>query len=541
MYQKRGNYNTFKEYVLAKTGKSLSEINADRTIYEIAQMKNAAALLEEAAKNHSKTVIYGDYDTDGITSTAQMLTLLKDLDIPCMARIPQRGQGYGIKKTFLETLPTDIKLLITVDNGISALDALTYAKARGMKVLILDHHIPQMEQGAPVFPPYDVMIDPDPKAIPEGNDFHWYCGAGLSFKLWTEMMHNHGDLFKNRAIAQKHFAEAASFAAIGTVADVVPLLGDNRKIVRSGLQVINSGMVPAGLRSLIALSNQKSLVTSTDIAFKISPMLNSAGRMTADGGKMSCALLLEQDQDKAAVIAGKLGSLNVKRKDLVNSLYESISIDSDAPVNFIRCDSIVGIMGLLAAKLTEATGKPSFVYTLSGTICSGSARSDDENKNDVEAMLASCGPIVKSGGHKGAAGFSFHLSDESAVRTALYECHVEPHEEANVYDLDMRKQEIFDVLNDMDHAEPFGKGLEKPVFRLVCDMDKVAPEMLGKDGKHVCIKDGLLRIIGFEQYSSVMSAHLKGKVAFYGTPEWNEYGGNKTPQFQFFGFEPLSE
>lgn len=530
-YKKRGTYTTLSEYVLEKSGKQIKDLNTYPDEYALPGLSAMCDRIFDGIKKGKWFVVFGDYDVDGITSTAQLGMLLEFLRARFQLRIPMRfKEGYGIRTEAISDLGLDQNsVLVLVDNGISAIEAITEAKRRGAEVLVLDHHIPVKTESGIVLPPADMIINPT--AIPDGCDFVDYCGSGLANRLVHAMTDN-----------QELLLRCDALAALGTVADVMPLREDNRRMVQRGLYAINQGYATQGLMEIVSyFDNQKhnnmlGHVTAESIAFYLAPLLNAAGRLYDEGGKWSAITLLERNPVKGKVYAEKLGEYNDSRKKLVEAMMEPIAIDPFDKVNVIRMpeNSPTGCMGLLAGRITEETGRPTFVYTLENGIYKGSARSDDEQFNHVKQMLDGVKDLMISyGGHPGAAGFSFAPENELAIRNHLLQYPVTPHDTTQYYDLQVTPQEAEEVLQLMDACEPFGKAMEKPVFCMPCHLSGAENiRYMGTKGEHLSISfpKSECRAIGFSLREQYKKDGCPANMLLYGQLNWNWYRGEKRPQ-----------
>lgn len=568
MRQKRNTYTNLDDYFLFYQGHQLyQDDEVCRKNYEIAGLQEVKIKLLTAIAENKKIKVYADYDADGINSAALSQLLVSaifyglkaipeegvrqafrevgiETDIspflsaatPNFAtHIPRRfSEGYGIKPASLDSIDADV--LITVDNGISAIEAVELAKRKGMEVIVLDHHLPQTNaNNRPVYPNADILIDPE--AIPSSADYNGYCGAGLVFKLIEAVMPS------NTALHNK----AAALAAIGTIADVVPLTKDNRRIVKQGLQSINCYQAPIGLMQMVASCGLTGRVGVEDISYGIGPMINAAGRMFDDGGQEVLNTLLESNPDIALVKALQLKEVNTKRKSMVDAQMSMINIDNSDPINFILVnplsdDPIAGILGLIAGKLTEITNKPSFVFTCNNGICSGSARSDDEAVNPVINMLNTCRNLLSGfGGHAGAAGFSFPVQNMQQIHWVLSSYPVVPHDKTLYYDLDLNPTEAFAAIHKLSLMEPFGKGMPRPVFRVPVNFGTGTTSfyrVLGKDQKTIqFMLPGNIKAIGFGLAERFFADRTPYSMLLYGDLCFEYYKGNRSVMFRILDYD----
>ena len=431
--------------------------------------------------------VFTDYDVDGLGAALIMIQLLQALGAQYYVYAPRRSvDGYGITNNFVSKLSGYRGLLITVDNGIAAIEQVNRAKALGWEVLIMDHHHALENDGIPEIPRADFIIDPE--VFGTGCDFTHYCGAGLAFKLAQFMLDD-----------QYLIDKLNTFAAISTVADVVPLIEDNRQIVKRGLELMNRGVGTVGLQKLLEYLQIRGFATAKDLGFSIGPMMNAATRMEAmyegwNGSDFVINALLCEDEMLASQYSMQLSEINKQRKEITAAALETVKCDILDSVNFIKVDAPAGLCGIIAPRVMEQNPKPTFVFMEENGVCTGSARSDDETQNNVKEMLETCRDLlIKYGGHPGAAGFSFKIENMDEIHKRLSEYPVVSNALKQVYDLELNKEDIVSTLCELDRIEPFGKGLEAPIFRVACrfndrDQNGNITEYwhgMGKDGSHL--------------------------------------------------------
>lgn len=523
MYKKRGEYTSFDEYVKFKTGYSLNDLNLNKT-FKLRNIQRIVDAIMHHIHADNYIVVYADYDADGIDSAVQFESLLTELGAKKLfVYVPRRfSDGYGIKQSFVSRLKSMSKgLLITVDNGISAIDEIKAARSYGWDVIIMDHHLGAEGDNGIVVPRANIILDPE--CIAEGNDFTKYCGAGLTYKLGEEMLGT-SDLL----------SQMSAFAAIGTVCDAVEMTGDNRQIVKSGLTAMNTGKTTMGLRKLIDVADLTGHVTSSDLAFQIGPMLNAMARVYDQGGASAKQALLCNDEELCIKAAAQIKSVNDYRKQITKEAIEKVNVDATDAINFIQVDASEGLLGLIAAKLQESTGKPTFVYAEAANgVCKGSARSDSEGTNNIKEMLDSCRKsLLGYGGHAGAAGFSFDKALVDSIHKSLSSYPIKPVPSHELYDLEYKAQDLPSVFTEFDSAEPFGHGFESPTIKVICHFNQ--PEYwhaLGKDGSHIRfdLPNGI-SAIAFGMKEQYMKDKTPKDIALIGELNWNWYKGQKKPQ-----------
>ena len=444
--------------------------------YQIKDMEKAAEIINAAAAEGKRICIYGDYDCDGITSTVMLYSYLECIGADVTYYIPERSEGYGLNENSVRTLAEQgTELIITVDNGISAIEEAKLIKELGMDLVITDHHQPGDE-----IPDALAVVDPHQKDCP--SSFKYLCGAGVVLKLIAAM--EDGDY-------ESVLEQFGDLAAIGTIADIVSLTGENRFIVENGLLMIRNtercGLIE--LMRIAGLMNENGEcrpISSESVAFAIAPRLNASGRFGSP--VQAFDLLMCDDPDEAVEMAEKLNSLNEERKQaeekITSSIFEQINerpeLLSQRVLVFCGENWHHGVIGIVASKLLEKYGKPCFVITTEGESARGSARAFGDFS--VFECLTSCEDILtKFGGHKGAGGFSLRASDTEVFRNRLQEYAATAHEVMPVYVLKAEKVlKPADItvknVSGLGILEPFGQDNEKPYFAIAgAIIDDVIP------------------------------------------------------------------
>lgn len=485
--------HSISDVIFSNTGIVIEEMEEEKK-YSISKMPIAASLIKSAIRNNTKVCVVADYDADGITSAAIMRLTLDALGGDSYIRIPRRmSEGYGLNPVIVDELPKGA-LLICVDNGIVAFDAIEKAKEKGMTVVILDHHFAS-EDGR--LPCADVVIDP--AAIGEA-DFTGYCGAGLAYKLAVELLgETHPTVVK-----------CLSFAAIATVADVMALIGENRIIVKNGLEAMmtEEGRTK-GLEALIKLNGLEVAIDEKNLGFKIAPCLNAPGRLYDDGATKSYELLVcdtthEDAEDLAREILADNELRKKKKDDGVIVLEKNIldnNLSNDVPLILYEPGLDEGIVGLYAGHFAEEMRRPCIVFTDSkeSGFIKGSARSfgDVHLKNVLDENSEW---LHKYGGHKGAAGLTIRKDNlenlRNGMKNSLSDFVVS---DVKYYDLETTADNVPNLISELARYAPFGEGNPEVVFK-VTDF-QVSPTTKGFvqtmcDGKHgkVVNKEGVTAI-----------------------------------------------
>lgn len=439
-----------------KIEKFFSSENELSDPFEIKDMKEAAERIKQAVTAYEKICVYGDYDCDGVTSTAILYSYLESVCANVMFYIPDRNsEGYGMNKSAVEKLHNEgVKLIVTVDNGISAIDEISYAGSLGIDVVVTDHHKPQ-----DILPHAIAVVDPHRND--ETSEFRDYSGAGLALKLVSAL---EGDDF---SILENY----SDLAAFGTVADLVPINGENRNIVKAGLiNIENTERV--GISALIEKS-QSGKINSGTIGFRLAPRINAAGRLGSPYDALE--LFLTENDEVALSKAELLSRLNAERQTIETDIYKQIEekFSTEPTLAFDRVIVVssenwnAGVIGIAASKLTEKYGKPSIIISEDGEICKASGRSIS-GFSLVDAVFACSQYLEKFGGHPMAVGFSIKRENIDVFRKAIndYANKLERMPLASLkLDCNLNPDAITtDMVHQLHMFEPFGCGNPKPVF-----------------------------------------------------------------------------
>lgn len=526
-WKKATRGNSVEEFVFEKTGKSIAQIIhmvPEYRIYRLNEVKNA--LFEAKLRNMLVTLV-SDFDDDGIQSTLIMTYIFAAIGLKYQLIIPKRfSEGYGLSMKIIERVPNG-GLLVTIDNGIKAIEPIAEAKRKGMKVIILDHH----EAGAEL-PAADIIVDP--KAVGEA-DYTEYCGAGIAYKLAEEI------LGKDHPIMKK----LSCFAAIGTIGDNVEISEDNRKIVIDGLKNMKYGKGSEGLKMLLEAQKFSEGSTATDVAFNIVPVLNACGRLKDDGAKMGVVALIDGGREKREKV-NELLELNDLRKKLVEEVVSrldlyAMAVSKDRSIFVVDNQIPLGIVGIVAGKISEYTGKPAFVLAKDETtgFYKGSARSKSNDYSLAGLMEAHAELFVGFGGHLKAAGLTIKEENIMVFKNAIEkELPDVIFDDAIPYDIEVLEADFPMVAAQILSLEPFGEGNPAPVIRLQMTVDNYS--IIGKN------KD-TLKFTGFG-YEAIMF-HAKEQISMLpkhvyvidliGKVGVNVFRGNITTQINITDFVVL--
>lgn len=430
--------------------------------YEMKDIMNAVYRIEKALKEKEKICIYGDYDVDGITSVAMLYRFLKKHDGNVIYYIPNRiDEGYGLNSDAINKITDmDVDLIITVDCGIKSIREVKQINESGIDIIITDHH-----ECGDTLPDAYAIINPNQDKCEYA--FKHLAGAGVTFKLICALSDKLG--YKNEAL------EFIDLTALATVADVVPLIGENRIIVRNGLEAIRQTS-NIGLNALMEVCgiNQND-IDSYHLGFILAPRINAAGRVK--DANIAVELLTTDDKDRAYEIAKELDESNSYRQTIENNIIESansiikkdIDIDSDKIIVIDNTSWHVGVIGIVASRITEKYNLPAIVISVEDDIGKGSARSIP-GFNIYEAISKCEDLIEKFGGHELAAGVTIRKENINPFRKKINQVSIEMlqdkvlYPELNIdYKLD-NKDVLIKVLEEIEILKPFGAGNPVPLF-----------------------------------------------------------------------------
>lgn len=472
----------------------------------------AAERLEQAVRERKRILIHGDYDADGISGTAVLLLGLRELGASVEAFIPDRlTDGYGIHPDRVPEHAEHAELFVTVDCGITNLSEIERLREAGVEVIVTDHHTP-----GDVTP--DCLVV-HPRLSPLAHHgLPELTGAGVAFHLlWA---------LRERMGLEPPF-EYADLAALGTIADVAPLLGENRALIREGLARIADSRWP-GVRASVSQAKLRAPVTARSVAFVLAPRLNAAGRLgEADLG---LELLTTASERRARELAVYLDARNVERRRIQDEMFEEAlaKVDPRAPALVLEDPGWhAGIMGIVASKLLEAFYRP--VYIATGG--KGSVRSTP-GISAVGGLRAAAAHLKRFGGHRQAAGFALDMEDFPAFRDAIY-TYVAGHPDpapAIVADAVMTSDEVNDGLwRAIQALEPFGEGHPAPLFALTGRLD--AARAVGKDGNTLQLRVAGVKGVGWRMGGLASSLPLGEFVNVAATLNESEWNGAKSVEF----------
>ena len=468
-------------------------LDAD-TPFVMQGMDRAVMLVRRMIAQDASIVVYGDYDVDGVTASAVLLQTLRSLGGTVRAYIPNReDEGYGLNPEAIRALAAEgIRMMITVDCGIRSLDEVALARQLGMQVIITDHH-----HLAEALPQANAILNP---RLPDCRyPFKDLAGVGVAYKLAQALLRTNKQvpLAGTRVVLEE--AALLDLVALGTVADMVPLLGENHVLVAQGLERINTVCRP-GLHALLdVVGVPVGKVTTTTIGFALSPRLNAAGRISE--AMTALNLLVASDLETAVPLARELDRLNQERRVMTTEVQErartmivgegdSASFGNVPPLLFAAAaDFPHGVVGLAASRLLDEFYRPAVVVSIEGEVSKGSARSIPEF-HITQALDAVADLLVRHGGHAAAAGFTVRTEllpelKSRLVARARAELVGVPLTPSFPVDVEVPLEMLsWELQRELDMMQPFGYGNVAPVF--VSRGVRVRhARAVGADGRHL--------------------------------------------------------
>lgn len=493
---------------------------------ELAEMDAAIARLMQAIESGESIVVYGDHDVDGMTSTAIMFWALEIMGAQVDYFVPSRfEQGYGPNLAkYQELAANGMQLLVTVDNGVTGVDEIAWLKSQGIDTIVTDHHeLPEQ------LPDAVAVVHPRlPREAPS-YPFGDLSGAGVAFKVASALLEAPAD-------------EVIDLAALGTVADIMPLVDENRIIVAQGLMAMREDARP-GVAAILSIAGKNPEdLDAMSIGFTVGPRLNAIGRL--DNPMLGVQLLLSDEPEEAETLAQQVETLNQERQMLVEDVTNAATQMLTDQATTHAVNVVVGegwhegVLGIVASRLVDATGKPSIVLSSDGTQAKGSARSIDGF--DLFTPLDQHRELFTAfGGHAGAAGMTLPLDNVGQLQTVLDEAAVAQNlSEKGKSDLSILsqmdgsdfKRETFETLQMLG---PFGEANPEPIFEI--NVSAVQQVKTMSDGKHIrftAVTDqGNLPVIGFGfgAIADQLQGHFQ-TIKLVGAMSENVYRGMTTYQ-----------
>lgn len=489
--------------------------------FSFKDMQKAVEIIKKAVKNKERVMIFGDYDVDGITALAVVKDVLMKMGADVVARLPHRvKEGYGLSKDILrEVKANGAKVLVTVDCGISGHKEIAGLRENNIEVIITDHH----EPSGPELPNASAIINP--KVKDSGYEFRDLAGVGVAYKF-------------AQGLSRSMLLEELDLVTLGTIADVVPLKGENRIIVKEGLTKFSKTKRP-GIKALMESARLNSRkFSATSISYILGPRINASGRM--DDAEVSLKLLMSQSDIEAKELAGIIETHNRSRQKIEGKIMQEAQDIIDREVNFKEHKVIVvakedwhhGVLGIVASKLADRFYRPTIVISLDGQLCKGSGRSI-KNFHLFHA-LRDCKDLLNSfGGHAHAAGLlidkksieNFRRSINNLARDMLTLEDLIPTIEI---DMELTLKDLNkDVVVELESLEPFGAENPEPLFLTKGLKVKGEPLTLARDTLKFWVTDGNIsqQVIAFGMASlrnSLIAAKTIDLVYSPRIDTWNE-------------------
>ncbi len=445
--------------------------------FEIRDMDKAAARIKKARETDELIAVYGDYDADGVTATALLSSFLKSQNYRVITYIPDRNtEGYGLNKNAVKSLyEKGVGLIVTVDNGVSAVEEAEYISQLGMELVITDHHkVPD------VLPDAAAIVDPHRKDCT--SVYKQWAGVGVAFKLVCALSEEDAQVLLERY---------SDLVTVGTIGDIVPLIGENRTIVKYGLKSINEGR-NVGISELRKISGyENKTVNATTVAFSIVPRINAIGRTGHASDALS--LLLCEDSEIAYKKAEHVDRANSERQSLEKEIFLEAQKQVDNNPDMLNKRVLIfsgknwhaGVIGIVASRLVGLYGKPCMVITDDGVEAKGSARSIDGFS--LYEAISSCAELLTHyGGHVLAAGFGMKSENLELFKEGIesYAKNILMPFPTVQLDCKLRPEFISaDILDVISSLEPFGAGNPQPIFGLF-GMRLQSAQPIGQ-GKHL--------------------------------------------------------
>ena len=487
-------------------------------------MDKAAARITRAVDNMEKIAVYGDYDADGVTSTAMLYSYLETRGADVIFYIPQReGEGYGMNMGAVKYLKEQgVSLIVTVDNGISSVQEVARANELGIDVVVTDHHRPQA-----ILPDAVAVVDayrPD-----DTSPYKHFSGVGIAFKLLMALEDGAGDV--------EDLLEAYSdLAAIGTIGDIVPLTGENRTLIRAGLERLSQSDRP-GVQALLENAGiAGKALTSTNVAFTLVPRINATGRMGAP--ERAVRLLISGYEEEAEVLSEEICADNEERRRVEAEIAEAAFADIEAK-GYMKDRVVVvdgenwhhGVIGIVASRVTERCGKPCMIISRGETEAKGSGRSI-EGFSLFEAICACGDLLIKFGGHPMAAGITLKPENIEAFRKRINRDAAEhfPQMPTQTVTLDCKLNPAalsVSMAQSLTQLEPFGNGNPQPVFGLFnMELSNVTPVGGGGHLRLTLEKNGaVITAMRFNTKPEELPYHIGDKIDLAVQLEAREFRG----------------
>ena len=502
--------------------------------YRFPKIREACARLWQAIENREPILIHGDYDTDGITASALLALVLRQNGAIVNSFIPHRfDDGYGFTPESLQKaldMFGDCGVLVTVDCGITSCDAVNVARSKGIDVIVTDHH-----EAGDELP--DALAVINPKVYPELEDLQLLSGAGAAFKLSHAFIKYGRE--KNLGGFMTRLEEVLDYVALGTVADIVPLLGENRIMVKYGIDALRKQLRP-GVRALIESSKLHSDLSPSDITFRLAPRINAAGRV----GDANVALQLLESECivDAHANAGKLEAFNRNRQEKEQEIYQDAcgqierGLAWQSPYSLLVAgrDWHQGVIGIVASRLARDYNRPTIVLTIQGDSAYGSGRSI-ANLNLVEVLTKSSHLLERYGGHPMAVGIGLKTENIAAFYEEMdreIRSQIDPSELESFISYD-GEADLSDMTPEffryLEKLSPFGHSNQKPVYRFN-DLRVIRSNPVGNGAHTRGILQNRSGQIEFIAFNRPVSDFYNRVIDVLATPQLNKRQADAPPQ-----------
>jgi len=512
-------------------------------------MAAACERIARARRDGETILVHGDYDVDGVTGTALLMRLFRQLGAKAAWHIPNRlehGYSFG-PHSIARAKEVEARVVISVDNGTSAHAVIAQLKELGVDTVVTDHH------EAPPGPLPDAIAIVNPKLPGSLYPQRELCGGAVAFKLaWGLAQHVHGarkvsDDFK------RFLEEATAYVAIATVCDVVPLVDENRVLARFGLKALEGTKNP-GLRALLGIAGLNGApLTAQDVAFQIGPRINASGRLGS--AERAVELLLADDVAEARRLASELDGLNQKRKEIeltvlaeARAAAREFADAAEHPVLVLAGQGWhQGVVGIVAARLVEEYGRPAVVIGLDGDTGRGSARTVGRF-SVLEALSGAAEHLDRFGGHEQAAGLEIRSENVGAARAAIRDRALamldgagHPEQELAI-DCELAFEAMTPTLmRELDRLSPYGAHNEAPVFLARTVYLAEPPRLVGAEKSHLLLnlRKGahVLKALSFRAAERLPELQLGQPLDAVFTPKWNTFRGETNLEIELLDFQ----
>ncbi len=521
---------------------------------ELPGAAEAADRVVAAVRAGRRVTIYGDYDVDGVTATSLLWHCLKlvganvDYYIPC-----RMEEGYGLNLEAIRTLHTEDpnRLVLTVDCGICSLEEAKLARELGLELIITDHHT--MEESLP-----EASVNVHPRLPGTAYPFPELCGAGVAFKVAWAICQRLGDGTKASPRMRDFLKSAVGLAAMGTVADVVPLRGENRIIVRYGLLSLMENSLPGleYLRKIAGYEKQSSL-SAEDIAFGLAPRINAAGRLGQ--ARLAVELLTTDNRQRAAQLADYLDQLNKNRQTVERKMYRQAKELVEANPEWENHPTLVvaddefhpGVMGIVASRLAEKFQKPTIIIAINRESGLGQGSGRTCNGYDLHSGMTACRELLETfGGHRAAAGLRIRLDNIDQFREAFAQAAISQQEKGETFqpeiaiDAEISLHDLtLNAVRELDRLGPFGAEHRRPVFSVTHAQLTEPPSTMGGGDRHLSLKvrqgDRILRCVAFGKGEWATEINqVNGPIDLCFSASINQFRGYENVELQLHDWRP---